>query len=98
VTYRRYYRRAKGGVFRSRPHLLSHMVTDGLLTEDKARDVRQRAEALRAQSFGKPAPGTAPKPQQAKPKAKAPRAKAAKEAKAGAKSKRAKPQDEEGEA
>lgn len=57
AAYRRFYRRAKGGVFRSRPHLLSHMVTDGLLTEAKALDVRQRAEAARAISFGrKPTP------------------------------------------
>ena len=51
-AYRRYYRRAKGGVFRSRPHLLSHMVTDGLLTEAQALDVRKRAEAARAAHFG----------------------------------------------
>lgn len=58
MAYRRFYRRAKGGVFRSRPHLLSHLVTEGLLTEEQARDVRQRAEQLRAESFGKPAPGS----------------------------------------
>lgn len=67
-AYRRYYRRAKGGVFRSRPHLLSHMVTDGLLTEAQAQDVRQRAEAARAASFGKPAPGSAPAKPAAAPK------------------------------
>ena len=55
-TYRRYYRRAKGGVFRSRPHLLTHMVTDGLLTEEQAKDVRVRAENARAASFGQTPP------------------------------------------
>jgi large subunit ribosomal protein L19e len=52
-TYRRFYRRAKGGVFRSRPHLLSHMVTEGLLNDQQAADVRKRAEEARAASFGK---------------------------------------------
>lgn len=81
-TYRTYYRRAKGGVFRSRPHMLSHMVTDGLFDEAKAHEVRQRAEAARAASFGKPAPGTQRPAAQAK--ARKPRAKpqAAKERKA----------------
>jgi len=66
AAYRLYYRRAKGGVFRSRAHLLSHLVTDGLLTEDKAKDFRVRAEAARAATFGrtpgrsKPGPGRAP--------------------------------------
>lgn len=31
--YRAYYRRAKGGQFRSRNHLLSHLRTEGLLKE-----------------------------------------------------------------
>jgi len=30
--YRHYYRRAKGGVYHSRGHLLSHLQTDGVLT------------------------------------------------------------------
>ena len=32
-TYRAYYMRAKGGQFRSRNHLLSHMRTEGVLKE-----------------------------------------------------------------
>jgi large subunit ribosomal protein L19e len=96
-TYRLYYRRAKGGVFRSRPHLLSHMVTDGLLTEAKAKAIREQAERERALSFGHgPRNGAAPAapapPKAAKPKA----AKPAKAAKPG-KPAKAKPQrtDEE---
>ena len=34
-TYRRYYMRAKGGEFRSKQHLKTHMTTDGILKEDK---------------------------------------------------------------
>jgi len=33
ATYRRYYRQAKGGVFKSRPHLEAHMRTEGVLKE-----------------------------------------------------------------
>jgi large subunit ribosomal protein L19e len=32
-TYRRYYMHAKGGVFKSRPHLESHMRAEGVLKE-----------------------------------------------------------------
>jgi large subunit ribosomal protein L19e len=32
-TYRKYYLRAKGGVFKSRPHLDSHLRTEGILKE-----------------------------------------------------------------
>lgn len=32
-TYRRYYLQAKGGVFKSRPHLESHMRAEGVLKE-----------------------------------------------------------------
>ncbi len=32
-TYRRYYLQAKGGVFKSRPHLVSHMRAEGILKE-----------------------------------------------------------------
>lgn len=32
-VYRQYYRKAKGGAFRSRAHLISHMRTDGHLEE-----------------------------------------------------------------
>lgn len=34
-TYRKYYRRAKGGVYTSRAHLLNHMKTDGVLTAEQ---------------------------------------------------------------
>lgn len=33
-VYRTYYRKAKGGSFRSRAHLVSHMRTDGVLGEE----------------------------------------------------------------
>lgn len=33
-VYRLYYRKAKGGVFRSKNHLISHMRTDGALKEE----------------------------------------------------------------
>lgn len=33
-VYRIYYRKAKGGVFRSKNHLISHMRTDGALKEE----------------------------------------------------------------
>jgi large subunit ribosomal protein L19e len=32
-TYRKYYLQAKGGVFKSRPHLVSHMRAEGILKE-----------------------------------------------------------------
>ena len=32
-TYRKYYLRAKGGVFKSRPHLDSHLKAEGILKE-----------------------------------------------------------------
>jgi large subunit ribosomal protein L19e len=32
-TYRKYYLRAKGGMFKSRPHLESHLRTEGILKE-----------------------------------------------------------------
>jgi len=35
TIYRRYYDRAKGGEFKSKNHLKSHLVTDGILKEDK---------------------------------------------------------------
>ena len=35
ATYRRYYMRAKGGEFRNKHHLQTHMTTDGILKEDK---------------------------------------------------------------
>ena len=34
TIYRVYYRKAKGGVFRSKAHLVSHMRTDGALKEE----------------------------------------------------------------
>jgi len=33
-TYRRYYLLAKGGMFRSRAHMISHLITDGHLKEE----------------------------------------------------------------
>ena len=33
ATYRSYYLKAKGGVFKSRPHLVSHLKTEGILKE-----------------------------------------------------------------
>ena len=34
TTYRRYYRKAKGGEFRSKHHLRTHMVSDGIIKEE----------------------------------------------------------------
>ncbi len=34
-TYRKYYRLAKGGTFRSKAHLRSHMISDNVLKEEK---------------------------------------------------------------
>jgi large subunit ribosomal protein L19e len=34
-VYRRYYRKAKGGEFKSRHHLKTHLISDGVLKEDK---------------------------------------------------------------
>lgn len=34
ATYRTYYRQAKGGVFRSRNHLIAHLKTDGAIADD----------------------------------------------------------------
>lgn len=33
ATYRKYYLQAKGGVFKSRPHLVSHLKAEGILKE-----------------------------------------------------------------
>src|SRR5512136_1335420 len=33
ATYREYYLKAKGGVFKSRPHLVSHLKAEGILKE-----------------------------------------------------------------
>jgi len=35
TTYRRYYRKAKGGEFRSRHRLRSHMISAGIIKEEK---------------------------------------------------------------
>lgn len=35
TTYRKYYRKAKGGEFRSKHHLITHMTSDGILKEEK---------------------------------------------------------------
>ena len=34
-TYRLYYRKAKGGEFRSREHLRTHLIADGVIKEEK---------------------------------------------------------------
>ena len=34
-SYRKYYMQAKGGEFRSRQHLKSHLITDGFVKEEK---------------------------------------------------------------
>jgi len=34
-VYRRYYLKAKGGEFRSKHHLKTHMISDGIIKEDK---------------------------------------------------------------
>ncbi|MDH7507599.1 MAG: 50S ribosomal protein L19e [Candidatus Thermoplasmatota archaeon] len=34
-TYRKYYNRAKGGEFKSKSHLKTHLISDGILKEDK---------------------------------------------------------------
>ena len=34
-TYRRYYRKAKGGEFRSKHHLKTHLTSDGIIKEEK---------------------------------------------------------------
>ncbi len=34
-TYRKYYRKAKGGEFRNKQHLKTHLISDGKLTEEK---------------------------------------------------------------
>lgn len=34
-VYRRYYRKAKGGEFRSKHHLKTHLISDGILKEEK---------------------------------------------------------------
>ena len=34
-TYRIYYRRAKGGVFRSKAHLRSHLIDEGIIKEEE---------------------------------------------------------------
>ena len=35
TTYRKYYRKAKGGEFRSKHHLQTHLISDGILKEGK---------------------------------------------------------------
>lgn len=40
-TYRTYYRRSNGGEYTSRRHLLSHMVTDGVLTQDDVDEIQE---------------------------------------------------------
>lgn len=98
--YRDYYLRAKGGVFRSRAHLLSHMVTEGVLTDAQAKEYRVKAEAARAVMFGqKPAAEREAAERQAEQARRAAGpAKAAKPAKKEKKPKASKAEGEEGEA
>jgi len=35
TTYRKYYRKAKGGEFRSKHHLQTHLISDGIIKEGK---------------------------------------------------------------
>ena len=35
TTYRKYYRKAKGGEFRSKHHLETHLISDGIIKEEK---------------------------------------------------------------
>lgn len=35
TTYRKYYRKSKGGEFRSKHHLQTHLISDGILKEGK---------------------------------------------------------------
>jgi large subunit ribosomal protein L19e len=35
TTYRKYYRKAKGGEFRSKHHLKTHLISDGIIKEEK---------------------------------------------------------------
>ena len=35
TTYRKYYMKAKGGEFRSKHHLQTHLISDGIIKEDK---------------------------------------------------------------
>ena len=37
TTYRRYYRKAKGGEFRSRHHLQTHLISDGILKKGEVK-------------------------------------------------------------
>lgn len=42
--YRHYYRRAKGGIYQSRAHLLNHLKTDGALTAEQVKQRREEAD------------------------------------------------------
>jgi len=46
TIYRRYYLKAKGGTFRSRAHLRSHMVSDGVLKEMKEKVAKKPSEKV----------------------------------------------------
>jgi large subunit ribosomal protein L19e len=39
--YRTYYKRAKGGRYDSRAHLLNHLVIDGVLSEEEAAEIKE---------------------------------------------------------
>lgn len=44
TVYRTYYNRASGGEYKSRAHLLNHLVIDGVLDEEEAERIRERHE------------------------------------------------------
>lgn len=45
-TYRTYYDRAGGGMYNSRRHLLTQLVSDGVLTEDELDEIREAHEEV----------------------------------------------------
>ncbi len=44
AEYRLYYRRAKGGQYNSRAHLLSHLAIDGAISQETLDELKQRGE------------------------------------------------------
>lgn len=65
AVYRVYYLKAKGGSFRSRAHLVSHMKTDGVLAQDVSAPVAARARSPPANGGGN-APAKKPRAKKAK--------------------------------
>jgi len=50
TTYRVYYRKARGGLFKSRNHLLSHLQTAGVIKEGPVVRTRARKQKLRSET------------------------------------------------